>query len=386
MSSVRIKLKWLGLACLVAALASGCSHPAMRAGNDSLESELDRLVPALLKQQGVPGVSIATIMEGEVVLVKAYGLADTSQGTPVLPETRFNIGSVSKTITAWAVLTLVEKRLVELDAPLERYLKRWRLPPSNFAHDKVTVRRALSHTAGLSVRGYHGVYLPGDKLPMLEASLAGYSGSDGALRVSAEPGAGFRYSSGGYTLLQLLIEEVSGEPFAEYVKRVIFNPLRMASARYEWTIELQAVVATPYKPDGSAWPHYQYIEQGSGGVYLTAADLARFVAATVGNREEAPGRGVLKPETLQMMIAPAAGTEGGYGLGYKFMPLANETLLSHDGANEGWRALFLLHPQTRDGVVVLTNSDAGGKVMGQIACACFARTKVNIAPLCENVK
>jgi len=91
---------------------------------------------------------------------------------------------------------------------------------------------------------------------------------------------------------------------------------------------------------------------------------------------------VLKPETAQTMIASAAGTEGKYGLGYKLMPLANETLLSHDGANEGWRALFLLHPHTGDGATILTNSDLGGKVMGQIACICFTRTKVNIASLC----
>jgi len=95
--------------------------------------------------------------------------------------------------------------------------------------------------------------------------------------------------SGGYTLLQLLIEEVSGEPFAEYVRRVIFNPLGMASAGYEWTTELQAAVATPYKPDSSAWPHYQFIERGSGGAYLTAADLARLVAASVGRRKEPAG-------------------------------------------------------------------------------------------------
>ncbi|MGH9839008.1 MAG: serine hydrolase domain-containing protein [Blastocatellia bacterium] len=377
--------RWLGLVCLVALLASGCHRQATRAGSDSLETELDRLVPALLKREGVPGVSLAVIKEGEVILAKAYGLADKSKGTPARTDTRFNIGSVSKTVTAWAALTLVEKRLLDLDAPVERYLKRWRLPPSDFDHAKVTVRRVLSHTAGLSVRGYHGVFLPGEKLPTLEESLAGYSGSDGALRVSAEPGAAFRYSSGGYTLLQLLIEEVSGEPFAAYARRAVFEPLGMTSARYEWTAELQAVVATPYKPDSSAWPHYLFVEHGSGGVYLTATDLARLVAATIGGRGQPAGRNALKPETVQMMIAPAAGTEGKYGLGYKMMPLAGEQLLSHDGANEGWRAMFLLHPHTGDGVVILTNSDLGGKVMGQIACVCFARTRVKLKSLCAGV-
>jgi len=377
--------RWLSLVCVVALLASGCSRQMTRAGSDSLESELDKLVPALLKQQGVPGVSIAVVKEGEVIWAKGYGLADKSKGTPVRTDTRFNIGSVSKTVTAWAVLTLVEKRLLDLDAPVERYLKRWRLPPSDFDHGKVTARRVLSHSAGLSVRGYHGVFLPGEKLPALEESLAGYSGSDGALRVSAEPGAAFRYSSGGYTLLQLLVEEVSGQPFAEYAQSAVFNPLGMAGAGYEWTTELQAAVATPHKPDGGVWPHYQFVERGSGGVYLTATDLARLVAATVSGRGQPAGRNVLKPETVQMMIAPAAGTEGKYGLGYKMMPLANELLISHDGANEGWRAIFLLHPRTGDGVVILTNSDLGGKVMGQIACACFARTRVNLGALCAGM-
>src|SRR5262249_58719219 len=102
--------RWLSLVCSVALLASGCNRQMTRAGSDSLESELDKLVPALLKQQAVPGVSIAVVKEGEVIWAKGYGLADKSKGTPVRTDTRFNIGSVSKTVTAWAVLTLVEKR------------------------------------------------------------------------------------------------------------------------------------------------------------------------------------------------------------------------------------------------------------------------------------
>jgi CubicO group peptidase (beta-lactamase class C family) len=387
------KYAGLILACAVAlSPAIACLSAARQTAADSLAAELDSLVPGLLKQHGVPGVSLAVIRSGEVVWAKGYGFADQSQRTPVRPETRFNIGSVSKTLTAWAVMTLAEKGLVELDAPVDRYLKRWHLPASEFDHGKVTVRRLLSHTAGLSIYPAGitvdpaGMYRPGERMPTLVETLARSRGSYGQLRVVREPGTSYQYNNGGYAILQLLIEEVTGETFAAYLQRTIFQPLRMTSTGYEWSAELQAAVATPYKSNGEAWPHYQFVEQAAGGVYTTASDLARFVAAVSGTKDQPPGRGVLKAQTVQQMIAPAEGTNRLYGLGYKMAPVSKDVqLVTHDGANEGWKAMFLIHPPKGEGLVMLTNSDVGQKIMAQIACACFARTTVDLSPLCSGV-
>ncbi|MCI0487632.1 MAG: beta-lactamase family protein [Blastocatellia bacterium] len=367
----------------------GCGHPALQTKADSLEVELDALIPKLLDRQGVPGVSIAVIRGGEFVWSKGYGLADKEKGTPVGRETRFNIGSVSKTMTAWAVMTLVEKGLVDLDAPACRYLKRWHLPESEFDNDKVTLRRLLSHTSGLSTypasASING-YLPGEKMPTLEEALSRSYGTFGNLRVTREPGGDFQYNNGNYVILQLLIEDVAGRSFADYMKRTIFDPLGMSHTTYEWSPELRASVATPYDQNGEAWPHYQYVERGSGGVYTTASDLAQFVTTISDTRNQPAGRGILKAETVGQMISPAAGTEGKYGVGYKMFPVSNELrLISHDGANEGWRAMFLVHPQKGDGIVILANSDIGGKVAAPIICAVFARTTVDLSPLCKEV-
>ncbi|MDQ3682297.1 MAG: beta-lactamase family protein, partial [Bacteroidota bacterium] len=183
--------------CLMHFSLSACDEQK-KFFRDSLEQKLDNLVPLLLKEHKVPGVSLAVIRDGKVYWTKGYGMADKEKKIPVSSTTRFNIGSVSKTFTAFAVLMLAEKGMIDIDSPIHKYLKRWQLPSSKFDHQKVTIRRVLSHTAGLSVAGYHGIYKPSDALPTLEQSLSGYEGSDGPLYLMQEPGVGLRYSSGGY--------------------------------------------------------------------------------------------------------------------------------------------------------------------------------------------
>ena len=353
-----------------------------------LRSTLDTLVPSLLAQYKVPGAAIAIIRNGAVEWSQGYGWADLARRRPVRPETRFNIGSTSKTLTAWAVMALAARGTLDLDQPVERYLRRWKLPPSAFSSSRVTLRRVLSHTAGLSVRGYHGVFVPGDRLPTLPQSLEGYAGSDGALRLVSEPGSSFSYSSGGYTLLTLLLEDVSGHRFAELMRRTLFEPLGMRQSGYAWNRALRRSVATPYRDDSTPWPQYQYSEQGSGGLYTTAADLARFVAAAVrGPSGEPPGRGIIPPDSVQAMLRPAAGTQGAYGLGYKFLPVPRGPVLaSHDGSNEGWRANFFLNQQTGDGFVILVNSDSGGRIAAPIVCAWAATTRFDMSGLCATVR
>ena len=354
----------------------------------SLGRTLDTLVPALLKQQGVPGVAIAIVRAGELAWSRGYGLADVARSRPVTNETSFNIGSTSKTISAWAVMALVVSRRIDLDAPVSRYLKRWKLPRSGFDNEQVTVRRVLSHTAGLSVRGYHGIFVPGDSVPTVVGSLNGYRGTDGALRVVREPGKAFEYSSGGYTLLQLLVEDVTGESFSAFVRRTLFVPLGMQATGYDWTSALRARIATPYNEQGAPWPYFQGPEQASGGVYTTASDLARFVAAAMrGTNGEVPGRGIVPPDLVHVMMTPAAGTSGQYGLGYKFFPVPRgPTLVTHDGANEGWRATFFLHASTGNGLVVLTNSDAGGRIVAPIVCAWASAITIDLSALCASLR
>jgi len=331
-----------------------CSNqPASPNKKDSLENVLDSLVPSILLEKNVPGVSIAVLKGGEIIFTKGYGKADIQKNKAVNTNTLFNIGSISKSLTAFAIVALSEEGIIHLDSPVVKYIRRWKLPANKFDPRKVTIRKVLSHTAGLSVRGYNGQYLPGEKLPTIEESLAGYKGSDGKLEIISEPGTQFSYSSGGYTLLQLLIEEMTGNSFSIYMEQTLFEPLNMDQTGYA----LKEATATPYKGGGEPWPQYQFIEQGSGGIYTTANDLAKFVAAyAIQNK----GKDIVKPESIAMILQPAPGTNGNYGLGCKIFPVSEKTkLITHDGANEGWRAMYMLQPDTGNGIVIMTNSDEG---------------------------
>ncbi len=245
-------------------------------GLDAFAQKLDQVVPELLKQYQVPGTAVALVHGGRVAWSKGYGLADEATGTPVTSETVFQVGPLSKPVTAWGVLRLVAQRKLALDAPVESYLTRWHLPPSEFDHAEVTLRRLLNHTAGLSLGGYPG-FDPSEKLPTLKESLSGITGGVGDVRVAHLPGTRFSYSGGGYTLLQLIIEEVTGETFSAYMQSAVLAPLGMARSSFERTPALQAVTA--YREPGQPLSNYRFTALAAAGLYSTASDLARFVAA-----------------------------------------------------------------------------------------------------------
>jgi len=148
---------------------------------DEYLAELDEKIPAWLEEFIVPGAAIALIDDGKVILQKGYGYADVKNGVKVNGKTGFNTGSISKTVAAWGVMKLVEQGKIDLDSPAENYLTRWHLPETEYDVNKVTVRRLLSHTAGLSLHGYPG-WSPTDTLPTIEQSLSGKTNGVGDVK------------------------------------------------------------------------------------------------------------------------------------------------------------------------------------------------------------
>jgi CubicO group peptidase (beta-lactamase class C family) len=266
-------------------------------------------------------------------------------------------------------MRLVENGQLDLDAPVEQYLTRWHLPPSSFDASGVTVRRLLSHSAGLSLHGYPGLS-PDLKLPSLEESLSGNNGGAGEVQIVMEPGTQFSYSGGGFTLLQLIIEEVTGKTFSTYMQREVLDPLGMSHSSFEWRGDLRPATAVAYSASGSPLPNYLFTEQAAAGLYTTAPDLARFVAAEMRDPEGEPaGRGVLAPETLVLMFKPAikTGIGMGWGLGQSVATLPDGSkVIQHSGKNEGWNANIMANPQWGVGVVILTNSDNGEGLIGDV--------------------
>lgn len=386
-----MNLKVLGplMSALAIVASTGCNRgPQTRsrdASTDVLAARLDGLVPTLLARTGVPGAQIAVIDKGAVVWTGNYGLADLSRSQPVTEGTLFNIGSVSKTVAAWGVLALVEARAdLALDSPVQQHLTRWRIPPSEFDVNGVTLRRLLSHTSGLSV-------LPASESftypPSLEGILSQSYGAFGRLRLVRTPGASFEYNNGNYTLLELLVEEVTGLKFARYMRQAVLGPLGMDVSTYTPRADL---LATPYDEKTQPRPQaHADVGDASGGLYTTAADLARLVAAAMrGPDGSPPGRGILRPETVATMITPAPETGGRYGLGYKMLPVSDTLrMIGHDGSNPGWNATFMAAPEKGVGIVVLTNSRAGAAIVADIVCTWADwETGIELTGLCDGPK
>ncbi|OEK01114.1 hypothetical protein BFP97_06150 [Roseivirga sp. 4D4] len=324
----------------------------------ALKALLEKEVPPLMEQKNVPGMAIAIFDKGEVVYQKGLGLANVSSKRPVTMETGFNIGSISKLYTAWGVMRLVQDGKIDLETPVEEYISRWKIPASSFDSKKVTVRALLSHTAGLSVHGYPG-FSPRQKLPSLEASLNGDNGdvrADEPVEVVIEPRTKFQYSGGGYTVLQLMIEEVTGKSFAQYMERTVFRPLDLQHTSFTIDRHVLQHTATPYNEAGEKIYLERFTAKAAAGLHTTLEDMIKFTRAAL------KGNTVLAQETLASMRRPDPVTNGQYGLGYMTLKMGPVTVQGHAGSNDGWESGFLLDYEDQSGVIILTNGSLGKDV------------------------
>lgn len=352
---------------------------------EQLLAGFDSKAPALLAQHHVPGIAIAVLEGGALAGVRCYGHADVARGEPIAPDTRFNIASISKAMAAWGVLALHEAGKLDLDAPVERYLTRWQLPPSEFAHTEVTARRLLSHTAGINLPGCSASRIetpPASLVDILQGKVGPIDDAQAAyskvwdipldsynvpVQVVAPPGAGYRYSGGGYLMLELLVEELSGRSFADYMAGALFLPLGMQDAGMD--PEPHPRMATAHSHAGEPLGRYRTNGLAAGGIVCTVMDLAHFaLAAMPGAAGEPAGRGVLRPETVALMHTPVVDAEYfgplllRYGLGHSITVGRNSTAAGHTGGNLGWRSAFYVLPAHGAGIAMLLNGAAGNEV------------------------
>ncbi len=299
-------------------------------------------------------IALALLVQGRVA-----GTYFASHGRPVDGASLFQVASMSKWFTAIAVMTLVEQGRIDLDAPVPRYLKRWKLPPSRFDNNGVTVRRLLSHTAGLTDGlGYRG-FAPGQTPQSLPASLTQAADpmpmASGKVEVGSEPGTTWRYSGGGYTLLQLLIEDVTGEAFNAYMRRAVLLPLGMAHSTF--VDPDPGHLADFYDSDGAKAIHYKFTALAAASLYTSVDDLTRFLAT------QAPGgHGVLTPQSIAAMRTVTARVYGIplWGLGnILYAPNgAGGFIVGHDGNNyPAINTTARIDPATGDGIIVLSSGN-----------------------------
>lgn len=321
----------------------------------SFTLHLDERIPVMMKDYDIPGANIALVKDGETVWTKAYGYADIDTGRMMTTKDRLRVQSISKSVTAWGIMKLIEQGEIDLDRPVVHYLTSWNFPDTTFSKEQITVRQLLSHTSGMYIGDFLTRYSPRDQIPALEDNL-----SIEAL-LTQEPGLSFSYSNVGYNVLELLIEEVTGRDFAEYMKKEVLIPLGMRGASFNWSADFDPPVPNGYNLKGEAIPVYVYSHKASGGLFATVDDIAAFIAAGMQNES---GHHVIDTESMKAMYTPTAEDIGvynlvfdAYGFGHYIENLTNGYhAVAHGGQGTGWMTHFHAVPETGDGIVILTNS------------------------------
>lgn len=323
---------------------------------EQFKNKLDTSVPKLQKSYGVPGVSIGIIEKGEVKYILNYGFQDEKQKKPLSNSTLFQAASMSKSLTAWGIMKLVEEGKLSLNDPVEKYLTRWHLPESQFNKDKITIKSLLSHTAGLSVHGYLGID-PKKEVFSVEKSLSGNGFMNQPLKIINEPGSEVIYSGGGYTLLQLIIEEVTGMTFSQYMDKEILKPLGMENSSYSDDYD-KSNMSKAYGYFGQELPNYNFTEKAAAGLKTTVSDFSKFVLANMnGYNAEVKGRNVLECKSVDLIHTPIK-SDSGLGIFSKELS-DGSTLLYHSGDNRGWHSVYGFITERKEGIVIFTNSDNG---------------------------
>jgi len=320
--------------------------------------KLDKQLPLILDKSKARGIAI-TIVHGQGVIGSFYyGDADSENNKPITGETLFNAGSVSKVVTAWGAMKLVDQGKINLDNPVNNYLKRWKIPNSKFDSNKVTLRNILSHTAGLSLGPYNG-WGANDRLPTLVESLEGNNTGDGAVKIIHKPDNKWSYSGGGYTVVQLLIEDVSGQPFSRFMKDNILLPLGMNDSTFDNTNLSQTKLAQPYNENGDKTPMVYFTETAAAGFLTTSNDLAKFNQAMLRNSKgNYIGSKILSSKAIEKMIKPQPNTGGRWSMSY-VVDIENNSL-GFAGFNRGWTSLTRTVLDKNIGYVILNNSSVGG--------------------------
>jgi len=313
----------------------------------------------------IPGISIAVIHGGKLEWARGFGVT-RSGGPPVTPETLFQAASISKPVTALAVMNLVQRRKLDLDADVNQYLKSWKLPTNEFTQQaNVTLRGLLTHSAGVTVHGFAG-YEAGAPLPSLVQVLDGQApANNAAIRADMVPGKTWRYSGGGFVIAQQVLTDVTDVPFPKLMHNLVLRPLGMKHSTYEQPLsrELIARAATPHRADGTPVPGgpHVYPELAAASLWTTPSDLARYA---IGVQEALAGtsKRVVSAATARAMLAPAFDQQA---IGLVVGGSAARPWFNHGGSNAGYRCLLVAY-QDGDGAVIMTNSENGHELIVEI--------------------
>ncbi len=342
-------------------------EPGAESSVKSFTVRLDSRIPKIMDDFDIPGVTIALVKDGRIAWSAAYGYADVEKDRKMTIDTWCRVESISKSVTTWGVMKLVEQGRVDLDSAVVNYTRGWEFPLSEYDIGKVTVRQLLSNSSGMPLGTIGERYDPTGEVPTLRDRLS----KDAVLM--QKPGKGFSYSNTAFNILELMIEEVTGRDFAEYMKNEILLPLGMERSNFTWSDSFTPPVPNGYDLNNNPIPVYIYPDRASGGLFASVEDIATFITAgmKVNGKQ---GKGVLRAGSVETMYTPVVDIQGymamafdSYGLGHlvEFFP-EGEKAVSHGGQGSGWMTFFHSVPETGDGIVIFCNSQRSWPFFGYI--------------------
>jgi CubicO group peptidase (beta-lactamase class C family) len=333
------------------------------AATDAPATKLGRLPLAeVLGTTGTPALSLAYFRDGAVAWARAWGVADAESREPATDRTLFQAASISKPVSAVAILEAVERGLIQLDRPVNEQLRGWRLPDNELTDKRaVTPRLLLCHAGGTTVHGFPG-YEPTAALPSVTAILDGTGGANTkAVRVDLEPGTKERYSGGGTTILQLLLSEVAGKPFPDVLREWVLEPAGMTDSAFDQppSPERAAKAARGHLANAAPAPArwHVYPELAAAGLWTTPRDLS-LLAIEVWRARRGDSDRLLTAESAKLMTTPAG--IGSFALGFEMQDRGSDELgeiwyYGHSGGNWGFRSVLVADREQGQGFVAMIN-------------------------------
>jgi len=311
-----------------------------------------------MKHHKITGVSIAVVDDFRIDWARGYGWADAEEERLVTEKTLFQTASISKSLNGVGVLKLVQDGKLDLHTDINQYLRSWKFPYDSVSQGRpITVNALLSHTAGLTIHGFPG-YTRGDTLPSVQQILDGEKPANTrAVRSFIIPDTAVVYSGGGITISQLIVTDVTGQPYDEYMQKNVLDPLGMKASSYRQPpagID-SSLLATGYKADGTPvkGKYHIYPEQAAAGLWTNPTDLCRYIIETALSYN-GKSKKVLTPEYTRLRLEPVIENAA---LGVFISRNDSSLNFSHNGGNEGFACYYIGDVINGDGMAVMTNSD-----------------------------
>ncbi len=331
-------------------------------------SNLDSIIKKNLEQQSIPGAAVALVHEGRVIFSQCYGYADTKKKIPITEDTYFMIGSLTKSFTALAVLKLIEQGKVDLNADIRKYIPNFSIKSLNGGETLITVNHLLTHTSGLMIDYY--VRRTGGK----EQSSADLLSQLREEYLCFQPGSASKYSNIGYRLLGIMIEQVTGERFENYLEKQIFKPLGLNQSSFLYTDDIAGHTSKGHNGN-KEMSRIDNEDRPASGLFSTLKDLTLFLKFLSSGSISSIG-GINNNQIVDSIINnanPAIDTfydnkniysSGWYLNSFQFKGI--HTVLSGSGNINGFSTAITYIPEEKLGIVILTNSSVGWKANMEI--------------------